>query len=198
MQLQISSGQGPAECELAVKKFVHALSEEFDDISINSMTEGSRKGCYKSAVIESKQDLSFLDGTVRWICKSPFRPNHKRKNWFINVSIIVKFNAAVMDHKLIRFDSFRSGGKGGQHVNKVETGIRATYPPLRISAISTDERSQYLNQKIALKRLKELVDKHNAESKLSTDHSNWKEHTSLVRGNAARVYEGLEFKRVIR
>ena len=32
-----------------------------------------------------EKDLSFLEGSVQWICQSPFRENHKRKNWFINV-----------------------------------------------------------------------------------------------------------------
>ena len=86
MELQISSGQGPAECELAVGKLAGALCKEFDETVIKQTTPGFQDGCYRSVVIESSHDLSFLDGSIKWICQSPFRPNHKRKNWFIDVS----------------------------------------------------------------------------------------------------------------
>ena len=196
MKLQISSGQGPVECELAVSKLAESLCEEFDDTVITQKTDGFQDGCYRSITIESKCDLSFLEGTVKWICQSPFRPNHKRKNWFIDVSPVKTFDGTAFDNKLIRFDTFRSGGKGGQNVNKVETGVRATYLPLGISAISTDERSQHMNKKLALERLQKLIESQNADGKRSTDRSNWSEHNRLIRGNAIRVYEGLDFKRV--
>jgi len=196
MQLQISSGQGPIECELAVGKFAHALCQEFDDTAIRQTTKGLREGCYKSVVVESKHDLSFLEGTVKWICQSPFRPNHKRKNWFIDVSPIKNFDNTTLDSNLIRFDTFRSGGKGGQNVNKVETGVRATYLPLGISAISTDERSQHMNKKLAMERLCKLIEEQNAYGRRETDRTNWSEHNRLVRGNEVRMYEGLAFKRI--
>ena len=196
MKLQISSGQGPAECELAVGKFALVLCEEFNNTAVKQKTSGINESCYKSIIIESECDLSFLDGTVKWICQSPFRPNHKRKNWFIDVSPITSLENIDFDDEKIRFDTFRSGGKGGQHVNKVETGVRATYLPLNISAISTDERSQYMNKKRALERLKKLVAEHEADVKRVTEQSNWMEHTRLIRGNALRVYGGISFKRV--
>ena len=195
-QLQISSGQGPAECELAVAKFARALCEEFDGAVIRQTTPGMREGCYKSAVIESGRDLSFLDGTVKWICQSPFRPGHKRKNWFIDVSPVRKFNGAAFDEQSIRFDTFRSGGKGGQNVNKVETGVRATYLPLGISAVSTDERSQRMNKQLALERLYKLIAERDADARGAVSRSNWLEHTRLVRGSELRTYEGMAFKRV--
>ena len=196
MKIQISSGQGPVECELAVAKLAEALCKEFEDTVIQQTIDGYNSGSYRSIVIESKQDLSFLDGSVKWICQSPFRPNHKRKNWFIDVSPVKKFDNTDFDEKLIRFDTFRSGGKGGQNVNKVETGVRATYLPSGISAISTDERSQHMNKKLALERLQKMIAEQNADGQRSTDRTNWMEHNRLVRGNAVRVYEGLEFRRV--
>ena len=196
MELQISSGQGPVECELAVGKFADAICTEFPDTIIKQATPGLREGCYRSIIIESEYDLGFLDGTVKWICQSPFRPNHKRKNWFIDISPLEAPESTEFDDEKIRFTTFRSGGKGGQHVNKVETGVRATYVPLGISAVSTDERSQHMNKKRALERLKRLIAEQEADGKRVIDRSNWLEHTRLVRGNALRVYEGPDFKRI--
>jgi len=174
MELQISSGQGPVECELAVAKFAESLCKEIPGATIKRTTQGYHAGCYRSAVIESKEDVSFLDGSIKWICQSPFRLNHKRKNWFVDVSPVEIFDGIGIDSALIRFDTFRSGGKGGQNVNKVETGVRATYIPLGLSAVSTDERSQHMNKKLALKRLRELVNQQNIDGIRAADSSNWK------------------------
>lgn len=196
MELQISSGRGPVECELAVKKFIDALCEEFDDVKIKNSYPGVKIGCLKSIIIESEQDLSFLEGSVKWICQSPFRPNHKRKNWFIDVSITQKHESTDFNSELIRFDTFRSSSKGGQHVNKVETGVRATYLPLGLSVVSTGARSQHLNKKFALERLSAMIAEVDSDDRRLIDHLNWLEHTRLERGNAVRVYEGVDFRKV--
>ena len=68
MKIQISSGSGPAECELAVAKLLHALMAEFTDIEVLDKTDGRERGCFRSVQISSETDLSFLEGTVQWIC----------------------------------------------------------------------------------------------------------------------------------
>lgn len=197
MKLQISSGRGPAECELAVGKYLRVLCKEQADLIVKQQTAGLLEGCYKSVVVESPHDLSELLGTVKWVCQSPFRPHHKRKSWFIDVSPVEHFDHTAIDHTQIRYETFRSGGKGGQKVNKVETGVRATYLPLGFSVISTDERSQHLNRKVARERLLKLLAERDAADRGATDHQNWMGHNTLLRGNAVRIYEGLEFKRIL-
>ena len=194
MEIQISSGQGPLECELAVGKLADSLVAEFKGAVIKRKNPGAREGCFKSVVIESEHDISFLEGTVKWICQSPFRPNHKRKNWFVDVSVLTEQNSHEFDDESVRFETFRSGGKGGQNVNKVETGVRAVYSPLGLSTVSTDERTQHMNKKLALKRLRKLVSDSNTDGKTAVSRSNWMEHNRLVRGDAVRVYEGLSFR----
>lgn len=88
MIIQISSGQGPVECELAVSKLLEALQLEYQDIEVLSARKSKTDNCYTSVLFSTGEDLSFLEGSIQWICQSPFRPHHKRKNWFVDVSII--------------------------------------------------------------------------------------------------------------
>ncbi len=196
MRIQLSSGQGPAECELAVGKLLEALLSEYSQIAVQSSVPGAKRDCYKSVILESEADLSHLEGSIQWICQSPLRLNHKRKNWYVDVSIVGKAQEIVFDDTLVRFETFRSSGKGGQHINKVETGVRAIYVPLGLSVESTEARSQHMNKKLALDRLCELVSAMNHKSDADQKSLSRLEHARIERGNPIRVYEGLEFRRV--
>lgn len=194
MIVQLSSGQGPSECELAVLKLYEALKKEYPDIEFLSAHEAREKGCYTSIIFTTERDLSDLEGSIQWICRSPFRPNHKRKNWFVDVSIIPEMENICKDQD-IRFERFHSGGKGGQNVNKVETGVRLIHIPMGITVTSTSERSQYANKKDALEKLNVILSQRELAEKQKQVNSAWKEHTKIVRGNPVRVYEGEGFKR---
>ena len=196
MELQLSSGQGPEECELAVGKLLRTLKAEFPDIRVLEASPGKRADCYRSVRFSSDADLSFLEGSVKWICESPYRPKHKRKNWFVDVSLCARYSPREFDKNLVRFETFRSGGKGGQHVNKVETGVRAIYLPTGLAVTSTEARSQQMNKRIALNRLCEAIATQNESGAADVKALNRLEHTRIERGNAVRVYEGMEFKRI--
>ena len=136
MIVQLSSGQGPIECQLAVEKLFNALKKEFVDIEILYGKE-SEYGYY-SILFSTQQDLSHLEGTILWICKSPIRANHKRKNWFVDVSIIPEIEEINVNENY-KIEKFHCGGKGGQNVNKVETGVRVIHIPTGITTTSTEE-----------------------------------------------------------
>lgn len=195
MIVQISAGQGPAECGLAVYKLYQSLKEEYDDIELISQTNGRQKGCLNSVRFRTNHDLTGLEGTVQWICKSPFRKNHKRKNWFIDVSVILEPEEVETDGDY-RIEKFRCGGNGGQNVNKVETGIRVTHIPTGITAHSTDERSQLQNRRKAMERLAEKLEALKSKNEADSVNGAWRKHYGLKRGNPLRIYEGEEFVRI--
>lgn len=195
MIVQISAGQGPSECQLAVAKLFEALKKEYGDFEIVSETRGYEKGCLDSIRFQTEQDLSGLEGTVLWICKSPFRKNHKRKNWYVDVSLIPNLTEIAADEEY-RVEKFHSGGKGGQNINKVETGVRIIHLPTGLTAQSTEERSQFQNKQRALEKLGEKLADLQREQKAGQVNAAWREHNRIVRGNPIRVYEGEAFIRV--
>lgn len=198
MLLQISSGSGPAECELAVGKFADALKAEIMDMQIISEVKSKYLNCYKSIFISTNCDVAHIQGAVKWVVQSPFRPKHKRKNWFIDVHL---FNAAQkisFSEDAVAFQTFRSSGHGGQNINKVETGVRAIDMQTGISVVSTDARTQHMNKKIALNRLIEIISQRNDDDENSLKQAMRMQHELLERGNPIRIYTGLDFKPLIK
>ena len=196
MILQISSGKGPVECRAAVGGIYKALKKEFSDIETVTTVKGEVEGTFFSIIFSSEQDLSRLEGTMQWICKSKYRPGHKRKNWFVDVSTIPepeeiseKFTADE-----VRIEKFHSGGPGGQNVNKVETGVRVIHIPTGITVSSTRERSQFANKQDALKKLSAVLKQINETNKENQKNDAWCKHSQIVRGNPVRVYEGEKFE----
>ena len=213
-KLQISSGRGPVECELAVGKYLEVFLKDHPKAKIleKSLTNSACSGglganCYKSVLLELAASENAEVGIVKWVCKSPFRKNHKRKNWFIEIVEVkadqlaeeVSYTALDLKNpgkKTIRFETFRSPGKGGQNVNKVETGARVIHLPTGIAVSSTTARTQLQNKKLALERLMMILLEHEKQRENILAEARWLEHEKLVRGNAFAVYSGPEFARI--
>lgn len=199
MILQLTSGiGGPRECAFALSGIFEKLKQEFPDIQLADAHESKDKGCYTSVVFTTEEDLSFLEGTLLWIGRSPYRLHHKRKNWYVGCSIIPEIEDPEVELKPedVRVERFHSGGHGGQNVNKVETGIRLVHVPTGIRASSTSQRTQHANRRTAENRLRAILKDRQAQSQQKNRKVSWEKHSELERGNPVRIYKGDNFELV--
>ncbi|MBF0159750.1 MAG: peptide chain release factor H [Magnetococcales bacterium] len=201
--LQLTSGRGPVECCWVVAKLANTLLADAKRAGLSAeliaADAGPSAGTLLSALIDIEGEAAELfatryEGTIQWIGFSRFRPGHKRKNWYVGVTRLPRYEPAAFPDDAIRIDTFRASGPGGQHVNNTATAVRVTHLPTGLSAISQDERSQLINRKRALDRLAILLANREQQQQQQAQQDQWSHHNQLVRGNPVRVYEGEDFR----
>ncbi|SHJ47265.1 peptide chain release factor H [Aquimarina spongiae] len=202
--IQITAGRGPAECCWVVaqvlKYFLEEVQQQGFEYTVIQRIAGVENGTVQSATVqlEGKELDSFVKswiGTIQWIGTSRFRKYHKRKNWFIGLYELEQIANQQIHQKDITFETMRSTGPGGQHVNKVNSAVRATHLPTKTSVVVMDSRSQHQNKKLAIQRLQEKLIAIGLEQLKQSITDQWENHLSVQRGNPIRVYKGSDFKK---
>ncbi len=202
--LQITSGRGSAECCWVVAHVLKLMIEEAKKSNINysilHREKGIENGTLFSASIQL-EDSHIHDfskqwiGTILWVGQSQFRKHHKRKNWFIAVNALdLSDQSFEMNDNEVSYQAIRSGGPGGQHVNKVSTAIRAKHIPSGLSVLVSDSRSQLQNKKLAKERLYSLLQIEKINHQKSRIQSEWRNHAEIQRGNPIKTFYGSDFK----
>jgi len=202
--LQITSGRGPAECCWVVAQVLKYMIDEAKKANISyhimHREKGIENGTLYSASIqlEGRNAESFSKqwtGTILWVGQSQFRKHHKRKNWFVAINRINFSNEHFkINDKDICYQAIRSGGPGGQLVNKVSTAIRAKYIPNGLNVLVSESRSQLQNKKLAKLRLYELIKLEQINQQKSKLQTEWKNHSEIQRGNPVKTFYGSDFK----
>ncbi|EFO0738350.1 peptide chain release factor H [Escherichia coli] len=185
--LQLSSAQGPEECCLAVKKALERLIKEAarQDVAVTVLeTETGRySDTLRSALVSLDGDNAWAlseswCGTIQWICPSPYRPHHGRKNWFLGIG---------------RYETLRSSGPGGQHVNKTDSAVRATHLASGISVKVQSERSQHANKRLARLLIAWKLEQQQQENSAVLKSQRRMFHHQIERGNPRRTFTGMAF-----
>ncbi len=197
--LHISSGQGPEECRWVVGRLARAFQDEAAKVGVVcEPLEIAAENPASLLVRVSGPDAEIFaaqrEGTILWTGTSPFRPHHKRRNWFVGTTRVPPIEAIPeLREEDFSFQAMRASGPGGQHVNKTDSAIRATHVPTGLVTVVQDQRSQHANRKLARIKLAMMLVEQRAENQRHARKGEWDRNQQLERGNPIRAYTGPAF-----
>ncbi len=195
--LTIHSGAGGTEAqdwaEMLYRMYLRWAERRSYSTEVMDRQDGEEAGIKSATVLVKGEDaygyLKAENGVHRLVRISPYDANARRHTSFASVYVYPDVEDSIeieIDEKDLRIDTYRSSGKGGQHVNVTDSAIRITHLPTGIVAQCQNERSQHRNREAAMRMLRSRLYDH---EKRKQD-----EQRALEEGNK----KGIEFGSQIR
>ena len=195
----IHAGAGGTEscdwAEMLLRMYTRWAERRGWKCDVQDIVAGEEAGVAKVTIrIEGANAYGYAKaerGVHRLVCISPFDANKRRHTSFASVDIIAEIEDDVeieIKDEELRIDTYRSSGKGGQHVNKTDSAVRITHIPTGIVVACQNERSQLKNKQTAMKILKSrLYEKLEDEKRAEMDKF-YGEKGEIAWGNQIRSY----------
>jgi peptide chain release factor 2 len=198
--MSINAGAGGTEAqdwaEMLSRMYQRWAERRGWQVEVTDVLRGETAGIKSVTLVMSGENAYGFTkaerGVHRLVRISPFDANKRRHTSFASVDVIAEIEEddteIVIPPNEFQVDTFRSGGKGGQNVNKVETAVRITHIPTGLVVASQSQRSQHQNRATAMKLLLSRIYAQRVDAQKAEMERFYGEKGSISWGNQIRSY----------
>jgi len=197
--LSIHAGAGGTEscdwADMLMRMYVRWAERSDFKVEVQDLMEGEEAGISRATLyIEGLNAYGYAKaerGVHRLVRISPFDSNKRRHTSFCAVDVVAELDDDIeveINDEDLRVDTYRSSGKGGQHVNKTDSAVRITHIPTGLVAACQAERSQHKNRATAMKLLRSKLYEKLEDEKRADMEKFYGEKGDIGWGNQIRSY----------